>query len=57
MYDLEFQTETYKEQKNPLHSSYLVREGRDVTIVATSIMVLGSSTRSRAFAKGGGDFM
>lgn len=42
MYDLEFTKETYVTKKNPLHSSYLVREGEDVTIVASSIMVLES---------------
>ena len=40
MYDLEFQTELYSPKENPLHSSYIVQEGEDVTIVATSIMVL-----------------
>ena len=40
MYDLEFETNSYQQADNPLNSSYLVREGKDVTIVATSIMVL-----------------
>jgi pyruvate dehydrogenase E1 component beta subunit len=40
MYDLEFETEIYDKKHNPLHSSYIVRKGNDVTIVATSIMVL-----------------
>ena len=40
MYDLEFETEIYDQKHNPLHSSYIVRKGNDVTIVATSIMVL-----------------
>jgi len=42
MYDLEFTQETYDLKCNPLHSSYVVRQGNDVTIVATSIMVLES---------------
>ena len=40
MYDLEFETEIYDKKRNPLHSSYIVRKGNDVTIVATSIIVL-----------------
>jgi len=42
MYDLEFTQETYGSKSNPLHSSYIAREGNDVTIVATSIMVVES---------------
>jgi pyruvate dehydrogenase E1 component beta subunit len=42
MYDLEFTKDTYDLNYNPLHSSYVVRKGHDVTIVATSIMVLES---------------
>ena len=40
MYDLEFKVGSYAKRHNPLHSSYVAREGNDVTIVATSIMVL-----------------
>jgi len=41
MYDLQFSLTSYPSGSgNPLASSFLVRRGRDVTIVATSIMVL-----------------
>ena len=54
MYDLEFTRETYDQKQNPLHSSYLVREGNDVTIVATSIMVLEALRASEHLYKEGG---
>ena len=54
MYDLEFQTGTYQDQKNPLHSSYLAREGRDITIVATSIMVLEAQRAAEYLQKEAG---
>lgn len=41
MYDLQFNYDSHpRANGNPLASSFLVRQGRDVTIVATSIMVL-----------------
>jgi acetoin:2,6-dichlorophenolindophenol oxidoreductase subunit beta len=42
MYELEFTQDTYSIDSNPLHSSYVVRKGHDITVVATSIMVLES---------------
>lgn len=56
MYDLEFSLDSYpieQVQQNPF-SSYLVREGKDVTIVATSIMVLEALRAAKHLAQKSG---
>ncbi len=54
MYDLGFAKGVYATKSNPLHSSYIVREGNDVTIVATSIMVLETLRAAEHLSKSAG---
>ena len=54
LYDLAFETDQQAQPSDPF-SSYIVRKGRDVTIVATSIMVLEARRAAQYLADYGID--